>query len=97
MEEKIVEMFGQILNRLDHIENNVNDIKSDIRDLKSDVILLKQGQGKIENKLDNIEALNANRHIEINGKLDELTTGLTVVEAVTGKNMADIANIKLVK
>jgi len=78
-----MDMFIQIINRLDNIEADVKD--------------LKQGQERIENKLDNMEALNANRHVEINGKLNELSTSLTVVEAVAGKNMTDIANLKLVK
>lgn len=64
-------MFKQIINRLDNIETDVKD--------------LKQGQERIENKLDNMEVVNANRHVEINGRLNDISTNLTVVEAVTGK------------
>lgn len=99
------------MNMLEQLYVEVRGVKSEIKDVKSEIKDLKDGQARteerliriesktdsIENKLDNMEAQNANRHIEINGKLDDLSTDLTVVEAVTGKNMADIANIKLVK
>ncbi|HYE83631.1 MAG TPA: hypothetical protein VEG39_15870 [Clostridia bacterium] len=71
MEENVMNMFKQIINRLDNIETDVKD--------------LKQGQERIENKLDNMEVVNANRHVEINGRLNDISTNLTVVEAVTGK------------
>ncbi|GCD09020.1 hypothetical protein [Clostridium tagluense] len=34
---------------------------------------------------------------ETNGKIDALSNDLTVVEAITGKNMTDIAHLKLIK
>lgn len=83
MEEKIIDMFKQIIERLDNIESDISD--------------LKQGQVRIEIKLDNMEAQNANRHVVLNGKIDSLSKDITVVEAVAGKNMLDIAKIKLVK
>lgn len=81
----------------DHTEIDIKALKQGQERTEIDIKTIKQGQERIENKLDNMEALNANRHVEINGKLNELSTSLTVVEAVAGKNMTDIANIKLVK
>jgi hypothetical protein len=34
---------------------------------------------------------------ETNGKINALSNDLTVVEAITGKNMTDIAHLKLIK
>ena len=51
----------------------------------------------IDNKISELEPLNAKRHIEIACKIDRLTTDLNVVEAVSGKNLADIAILKSVK
>jgi len=51
----------------------------------------------IDNKISELEPLNANRHIEITCKIDRLITDLNVVEAVSGKNLADIAILKSVK
>jgi len=92
------------MNMLEQLHIEVKDMKTDIRDLKEGqsrteerLARIEDKVDSIENKLDNMEAQNANRHIEINGKLNDLSTGLTVVEAVIGKNMADIASIKLVK
>jgi len=51
----------------------------------------------IDNKVSELEPLNAKRHIEIACKIDRLITDLNVVEAVSGKNLADIAILKSVK
>ncbi len=48
----------------------------------------------LENKLDDIEAHNANRHVEISGELRKIKAGLSKVEIVTADNWGDIARLK---
>ncbi len=111
MEEKILDVLEKLYMEVKGINGRLDNVESDIRTLKQgqerienkldnvevDVSQLKQGQVRIESKLDNMEAQNANRHIEIESKLQNMAKDITVVEAVAGKNMVDIANIKLVK
>lgn len=97
MDEKILELLEKI-----YIE--VQETKSDIKILKTDVKSLQDGQTRIETKLDTLddkitelEPLNAKRHIELNNKIDKLSMDLNIVEAISGKNLADIAILKAVK
>lgn len=73
------------------------EVNSKIETMQTDIKDLKQGQERIENKLDDIEAHNATRHVEITTEIKGLKEDLTVVEAVTGKNMTDIAHLKSIK
>jgi archaellum component FlaC len=53
------EVLKQILDRLTNIDNRL--------------IKLEENQIKIIEKIDNLEAINANRHIEISSELKELS------------------------
>ena len=94
----------KILDLLEKIYVEVQETKSDINILKTEVKSLHDGQTRIEIKLDNLdnkinelEPLNTKRHIEIGSKIDRLSTDLNVVEAISGKNLADIAMLKIAK
>jgi hypothetical protein len=69
----------------------------DVKDLKAGQHEANERLTRIDSKLDDLEPKNATRHTEILHKIDGLSKDLTLVEAVTGKNMADIATLKLVK
>ena len=97
-------MLEQLLGKVSSLDNEVKTINKRLDNLEQGQTELIQGQERTESKIDSIQkhlteldSKNADRHVVINGKLNELSTALTVVEAVTGKNMTDIANIKLVK
>ncbi len=93
------------------LKGDVSILKEDVTVLKGDVNILKEGQietnkhlvildtkvDAISNKLDDIEALNASRHTEITSNIINLSKDFTIVEAVTGKNMLDIAHLKAAK
>lgn len=111
MEEKIMNILEQLVGEVKTINKRLDNMDSDIKDLKqgqaymqNDIKELKQGQERTESKIDSIQkhlieldSKNADRYVVINGKLDALAKDITVVEGVAGKNMVDIANIKLVK
>jgi len=68
-----------VLNKLDLLD----EIKKDIADLK-------QGQKEIKDQIMNLEAKNANRHLELENKLN-------VLEEVTASNWTDIIKLKKAK
>lgn len=83
---------------------DIKGLKESQQEMQFDIKSLKQGQNetnerltRIETKLDDFEPKNATRHTEILNKIDTLSKDLAVVEAVTGRNMTDIAILKLVK
>jgi len=94
----------KILQALEQIQGDIKDMKVDIESLKECQIetnkhlaILDTKVDSISNKLDDIEALNVSRHTEITSSIINLSKDFTIVEAVTGKNMADIAHLKAVK
>ena len=104
MEEKIINVLEQILNRLDNLEQGQASMQNDIKDLKqgqaymqNDIKELKLGQQRIEDKIDNIEVHNANRHIEIRDEIHDMKKNITAVEVITAKNWSEIATLKVVK
>ena len=83
MDEKILEI-------LEELQLDIKEIKTDIKDLK-------QGQEKIISKLDEVESVNANRHVEIMKDFNDIKDNLNNVEIITSKNWNDIARLKAVK
>lgn len=79
-------MDKEILEILKSIQENIND--------------LKQGQERIEKKLDGVVEQTANLvefRTEITNKVDEIREDLSTVELVTAKNYKDIVHLKSVK
>ncbi|WP_053956024.1 hypothetical protein [Inediibacterium massiliense] len=87
----------QTNNRLDNMESDIKDLKQGQAKLEQGQAKLEQGQQEIKDYLIQLDTKNADRHREINHKIDNLSKDLTVVEAVTGKNMTDIAHLKSIK
>ncbi|WP_243109371.1 hypothetical protein [Anaerophilus nitritogenes] len=104
-------ILQQILNEIKELKQNqiqtnerLDNMQSDIKDLKQSQVKLEQGQAKLEqgqqeikDHLTQLDTKNADSHREINHKIDNLSKDFTVVEAVTGKNMTDIAHLKSIK
>ena len=49
---------------------------------------------RLENKMDDIEAKNADRHVEITGQIEDMKSDLSRIEINTADNWRDIARIK---
>lgn len=91
------DLLKQILDKLNQMEETQKQMQLDIKDLKEGQNETNERLIRIESKVDDLEPKNATRHTEILDKIDTLSKDLALVEAVTGKNMADIASLKLVK
>ncbi|TCO79088.1 hypothetical protein [Marinisporobacter balticus] len=80
------ELLQQILNELKTIKTDIND--------------LKEGQSRIEEKLDatHTQVFRNTEGIEIiKNDLQNINNDLNFVEAATGKNITDIAALKRIK
>ncbi|HCW03720.1 MAG TPA: hypothetical protein DGK91_03750 [Clostridium sp.] len=83
MENKISSMeskIGSMELKIGSMESKIDILDKDVKTIKGDVVELKVGQSRLENKLNEFEAKNANNHIEtkkdlinINESLDYLT------------------------
>ena len=93
MKTDITDMKTDITN----IKTGITDMKTDITNMKTDIKDLKQGQEKIINKLDDVESVNANRHVEIIKDFNDIKDDLYNVEIITSKNWNDIVKLKAVK
>ena len=90
------ELLKQILIKLDSMENKINSMETKINFIESDIKELKDGQERIEEKIETIYDQTANLtefKTEVNIKLDELCD----VENVTKLNCYEIAKLKSVK
>lgn len=98
------ELLQQLLNEVKSINTKVlsieetqKQIQLDIKTLKTDVKELKQGQQEIKDHFIQLDTKNADRHREINHKIDNLSKDISTVEIVTSKNWNDIAHLKSIK
>ena len=104
MEDKMMNMLEQLYIEVKTINKRLDNMDSDMKDLKQGqarteerLIRIEAKVDTIDSKLDTVEVHNASRHVELNGKLEKLSKDVALIEAVTGKNMTDIAFIKAVK
>jgi septal ring factor EnvC (AmiA/AmiB activator) len=76
---------------LQAIFDSINDMKSDIRDIKADVSELKDGQTRIERKLDAIPAQyeNLEKHIG-----DEFRRQESVIETLAARSIRHESDIR---
>ncbi|QEK12634.1 hypothetical protein FQB35_10005 [Crassaminicella thermophila] len=101
MENKLLQ---QILEKLNSIDARIANLEQGQAKLEQGQAKLEQGQAKLEQNqqkikehLIQLDTKNANNHIEIKTKIDKLSQDLTVIEAVSGKNLSDIAYLKSIK
>ncbi len=82
------------------MEQILNQILGELKEMKTDIKELKEGQNRIEQKLDLVydqTAKTCEDVTSVHNKLDNLSKDIIVIESVAGKNMTDIANLKLIK
>ncbi|QUH21635.1 hypothetical protein HYG84_10765 [Alkaliphilus sp. B6464] len=94
----------EISDRVIVLEGNINAIQeqtitlSEFREeTKENFSALFNKVEGIENKLDDIESNNANRHLDLGSGMNALREDLNAIEIVTSKNWNDIAKLKTVR
>lgn len=79
-------------------KNNLNDFREES---KSDLESFRQETNKrfdtLENKLDDLEANNTNRHVVMNSNIEKIKKNMSTVEEVTAKNWTEIIELKKIK
>ena len=91
MDKEILEALSNLL------DEKLKPIHIDIKEMKTGIKDLKIGQEKIISKLDEVESVNANNHVEMLNSIKDLSKNITNVEIITSSNWNDIAKLKLVK
>ena len=86
------------------MENILKEILDKLSSMDSKIDNLEKGQKEIKESLsgfDNEYSTTmqdlSNKVDVIDNKIDQLSADIIAVEAITGKNMADIAHLKLIK
>lgn len=82
--------FDAMDKRFQSLETKLDTMNDDIKDLKT-------GQKRIEDKLDDIEAQNASRHVALATDIKEIKYTQSKMEIVTADNWKDIATLKAKK
>lgn len=93
---------------MNEIRNEMKNVKDEIQDFRNEtnkrfdrveerLEKLEAGQEEIKNILQELEPLNASRHLELKQSIDDLRKDLSTVEIVTASNYADIAKLKSIK
>lgn len=90
MEDKVFELLSKMYSEIQEGFEKIDKIEEHVE-------VLKEGQNEIKALILELDPKNANRHMELNAKIDELRKDLNAVEIVTSKNWNDIANLKAVK
>lgn len=93
------------------MKSDIDSTRIEMGSMKSEIVSIKSELGsinkrlesmdmkidKIGEKLDVLEASNAERHIEMSQGISKIQQDVIALEAITGKNMTDIAILKAVK
>lgn len=84
MYAEMQEGFKRLENEITEVRNNLNEFRSETHE-RFDIL---------DDKLNDLEANNADRHVYINKELKNIKAGLNKVEIITADNWGEIARIK---
>jgi polyhydroxyalkanoate synthesis regulator phasin len=90
MEDKVFELLSKMYSEMQEGFKKIDKIEQDVESLK-------EGQKEIKSLISELDPKNANRHVELTEKIDELRKDLSTVEIVTANNYAALAKLKAVK
>lgn len=90
MEDKVFELLSKMYSEMQDGFKKIDKIEQDVESLK-------EGQKEIKALISELDPKNANRHVELTEKIDELRKDLSTVEIVTANNYAALAKLKAVK
>ncbi|WP_152912106.1 hypothetical protein [Caloranaerobacter sp. TR13] len=91
---RIQEDISKMQEDISSLKENQVKMQEDISELKQGQVRLETKLDEVSNKLDDLEAKNAQRHIEVNGKLDKITDDIEFIKHKEFENEQDIFKIK---
>lgn len=71
LKDKLIKPFSRWYNVNNWRARKMEELKQLLLEMQNDIKTINQSLERIESKIDNTEALNASRHIEINTKIDK--------------------------
>lgn len=83
-----------VLKELKELKQDMAEVKQDITGLKQDVTELRQDFRRLEDKLDEMEVKNANRHLELEAKLNLLAEDQQSIKEVLGEHEVAIRSLR---
>ncbi|MBS4535180.1 hypothetical protein GOQ29_06040 [Clostridium sp. D2Q-14] len=89
--ELITKMYNEMQEEFIKLNNEIKNMKNDLNDFREET---HYNFNKLESKLDDVEANNANRHITLDSKIEKINKNMSTVEEVTAKNWIDIIELK---
>ena len=103
--DNLFEMIEKIYSEMQELRT---ELKGEMQELRTELNSFRKETGtrfdtletKVDNisdKLDDVEASNADRHVTIGGEMRGIKTSLSRIEIVTADNWGDIARLKAKK
>lgn len=92
--ELIAAQVGKLTSEFDNQTKVLDNLKTTVDGLSDNFTEIKEGQDRIENKIDDIEVNNANRHLSFTRELNDMKRSISRVEINTADNWKDIARLK---
>ena len=103
-EEKILRILEQMQGDIKSMQGEIKLVQTQLKghggildSLKTASEFHKADTDKLSHQVEGLACEMKAGFKEINAKIDGLSSDFTVVEAITGKNMTDIAHLKAVK
>ncbi|WP_077369731.1 hypothetical protein [Anaerosalibacter sp. Marseille-P3206] len=88
------DLKGDIDSIRTELKGDISSVRTELNDFREET---NNRFNKLEEKLDLMEANNADRHITIDSDLKKVKTDLSRIEIATADNWSDIARLKAVK
>lgn len=99
--ELIAAQVGSLTNNMDNLTKDVSNLKEGQNKIENEIGKFRQETidrfDRIENKLDDMEVNNADRHILIGSDIKKIKAGLSKIEIITADNWGDIARLKAMR
>lgn len=97
-EDKLFELMTQMYTEM---QNEFKKIREEIKDVKTELSEFRKETNArfdtLENKLNEVEAINGSRHLKFVDELAELKHSINRIEINTAENWRDIARLKAMR
>ena len=86
--------LDKIENRLDNMDSRFDKVENRLDNMDSRLDNLEKGQKDLKLQFEQFESKNAERHLELNRKIDDMANDISFIKHKEFKNEEDIFKIK---